>query len=160
MGKIGSGHQDERGVLKDHLREKGQRLTGPRLAVLEEFLTLERHVTAEELFIGARRRNRGVSLSTVFRTVKLLVEAGVARETCPDQGARRYEHVYRHSHHDHLVCVRCGAVKEFSDEAIERAQIAIYRRFGYTPAGHRLELQGECQNCAKRSPNGSGKESG
>ena len=151
--------RDERTILRDHLHKRGQKLTAPRMAILESFLRLERHVTADELFVAARRISPGIGLATVFRTIKLLAGAGIARETCSETGAKQYEHVYRHLHHDHLLCTRCGAVLEFHDDAIERAQLAIYRRYGYTPSGHRLELRGECPSCAKRPPDDVGQES-
>jgi Fur family ferric uptake transcriptional regulator len=140
---------EERGVLEDYLRDRGLKMTGPRETVLEAFLKLERHVTAEELLAASRRLDPSIGQATVFRTIKLFAEAGLAREACPDEGGRRYEHAYRHEHHDHLVCERCGKIVEFRDEAIERAQEAIYRAHGYRPGGHLLELKGQCPDCAK-----------
>jgi Fur family ferric uptake transcriptional regulator len=125
-------------------------MTGPRETVLDAFLRLESHVTAEELLSAARRLDPSIGQATVFRTIKLFAEAGLARGACPDEGARRFEHAYRHAHHDHLICVGCGSVVEFHDEAIEKAQKAIYRSKGYKPSGHRLELRGYCGSCAKR----------
>jgi Fur family ferric uptake transcriptional regulator len=146
---------EEKQVLETYLRERGQKMTAPREAVLDAFLRLERHVTAEELLSAARRIDPSIGQATVFRTIKLLAEAGLAREACPDEGARRYEHAYRHAHHDHLICLGCGKVVEFRDPAIEKAQEAIYRAHGYKPSGHRLELQGYCPSCIKkgRGPN-------
>ncbi len=141
---------EERRVFEAYLRERGQKMTGPRETVLEAFLRLESHVTAEELLAAARRIDPTIGHATVFRTIKLFADAGLARGACPDEGARRFEHAYRHAHHDHLICVGCGAVVEFHDEALERAQKVIYRAHGYKPSGHRLELQGYCPSCAKR----------
>jgi Fur family transcriptional regulator, ferric uptake regulator len=141
---------EERLILEDYLRERGQKMTRPRETVLEAFLKLERHVTAEELFAAAQRLDPSIGQATVFRTIKLLADAGLAREACPDEGARRYEHSYKHEHHDHLVCLGCGAIVEFKDPAIERAQDAIYVKYGYRPSNHRLELEGYCPVCAKK----------
>ncbi|MGO8693174.1 MAG: Fur family transcriptional regulator [Rectinemataceae bacterium] len=140
-------------VLEAYLRERGQKLTGPREAVLDAFLRIEHHVTADELFSAARQIDPTIGQATVFRTIKLLTDAGLAREACPDEDARRYEHAYRHEHHDHLICLGCGAVVEFRDQAIEKAQEAIYRAYGFRPSGHRLELQGYCPSCAKKRDN-------
>jgi Fur family ferric uptake transcriptional regulator len=137
-------------VLETYLREHGQKLTGPRVAVLDAFLRLERHVTADELFSAARQIDPTIGQATVFRTIKLLANAGLAREACPDEGARRYEHAFRHAHHDHLICLGCGAVVEFQDTSIEKAQEKIYHAHGYKPSGHRLELQGYCPACTKK----------
>ena len=139
---------DESSVLESYLKERGQKMTGPRRTVLRAFLSLERHVTAEDLRAAARRLDPGIGQATVFRTVKLLVEAGLAREARQADGGRQYEHAYRHEHHDHLVCVDCGKVVEFRDEALERAQDAVYRAKGFAPGGHRLELWGRCPACS------------
>jgi len=142
--------QDERTVLEAYLRERGQKMTAPREKVLQAFLEQEGHMTAEELFEAVKRLEPGIGQATVFRTIKLLAEAGLAREACKDDGARQFEHAFRQAHHDHLVCVECGAVVEFVDKAIERAQDAIYRKHGYESSGHHLELLGRCPACAAR----------
>ncbi len=143
-------HGDELEVLTAFLKRRDLKITKPRQTVLEVFLGIEAHVTAEELYAAVREVDPSVGQATVFRTLRLFEEAGLARSVPRDDGARRYEHAYRHAHHDHLVCTGCGAVVEFSDPAIERAQEAIYRKFGYEPDTHSLELRGRCPACAKK----------
>ncbi len=138
---------EEYQVLESYLRERGQKMTKPRQLVLDAFLGIERHVTAEELFDAVRALDPGIGQATVFRTIKLLAEAGLAREALKDEGPRRYEHAFRHEHHDHLVCSACGGVVEFMDEGVERAQAAVYARYGYKACGHNLELYGLCPSC-------------
>jgi Fur family transcriptional regulator, ferric uptake regulator len=145
---------EERAALEEYLRERGLKMTRPRETVLEVFLALERHVTAEELLALARRVEPGIGQATVFRTIRLLADAGIAREARSDDGAKSYEHAYRHEHHDHLVCQGCGGIVEFRDAAIERAQEAVYRRHGFAPSSHRLELRGYCPACAKKLKRG------
>jgi Fur family transcriptional regulator, ferric uptake regulator len=134
-------------VLESYLRGQGQKMTLPRLTVLKAFLGVESHVTAEELLAVSRRLNPRIGQATVFRTVKLLADAGIARETGTAGGGKSYEHAFGHAHHDHLVCIRCGKVVEFQDDGLERIQERVYRRHGYEPIGHRLELQGLCPSC-------------
>jgi Fur family transcriptional regulator, ferric uptake regulator len=138
-------------LLERYLRGRGQKMTLPRLTVLKAFLGTERHVTAEELFAVARRLDPAIGQATVFRTIKLLADAGIARETGTAGGAKSYEHSFRHAHHDHLVCIRCGKVVEFHEDGLERLQERVYRRNGYEPIGHRLELQGLCPACASET---------
>jgi Fur family ferric uptake transcriptional regulator len=138
---------DEREVLERYLRERGLKMTGARDTVLAAFLSLEAHVTADAIFEAARRIDPGIGQATVFRTIRLFTDAGLAREACHDDGARQYEHAWRHAHHDHLTCAGCGAVIEFIDPAIEKAQNAVYRKYGYVSGGHRLELYGYCPKC-------------
>ncbi len=140
--------REERNVLERYLRDKGLKMTVARETVLKAFLSLESHVSAEALYEAARRLDPGIGQATVFRTIKLFADAGLAREACYDDGARQYEHAYHHEHHDHLACVRCGKIVEFVDAAIEQAQDDVYRRFGFTSSGHRLELFGLCPDCS------------
>jgi len=141
---------DERTILERYLRSRGLKMTQARETVLTAFLGLESHVSADAVYEAARRLDPGIGQATVFRTIKLLADAGLAREACRDDGARRYEHAYNHAHHDHLTCVECGAIVEFVDADIERAQEAVYRRYGFASSGHRLELYGLCPDCSAR----------
>jgi len=147
-------HRDERAVLVSFLRERGQKMTSARETVLEAFLAIERHMSAEELYEAAKRIDPGIGQATVFRAIKLLAEAGLARGTCGDDRTRRYEHAFHHDHHDHLLCIKCGAIVEFSDTRIERAQEDIYREYGFEASGHRFELYGLCPACRNAPPSG------
>jgi Fur family transcriptional regulator, ferric uptake regulator len=138
-------------ALEAYLRDRGLKVTDPRRTVLEVFLGIEEHVTAEDLLAAVRKVDPRIGQATVFRAVRLFEEAGLARAACRDEGPRRFEHAYRHAHHDHLVCAECGEIVEFADEAIERAQAAVYGRYGYEAVGHSLELRGLCPACSKRA---------
>jgi Fur family ferric uptake transcriptional regulator len=137
-------------ILEDFLRARGQKMTRPRQAVLESFLAIERHVTAEQLYEAVRASDPGIGQATVFRAMRLFVEAGLAREALRDGGPCRYEHAFRHEHHDHLVCAGCGKTVEFADPGIERAQARIYAAHGYKPLRHSLQLFGLCGECSKK----------
>lgn len=142
---------DERAILEGYLKSRGLKMTKARDTVLAAFLGLESHVSADAVYEAARLIDPGIGQATVFRTIKLLSDSGLAREACRDDGARRYEHAYNHAHHDHLTCVRCGAVVEFIDPEIERAQESVYSRYGFMSSGHRLELYGLCPQCSGMS---------
>jgi Fur family transcriptional regulator, ferric uptake regulator len=135
-------------VMEQFLRSKGQKVTKTRKTVLEAFLKLEGHVTTDLLLAEAKKQDPGIGQATVFRTVKLLSDAGLAREACQDDGAKTYEHAFHHHHHDHLRCERCGKLVEFYDKTIEKAQEAIFQRYGFAPLGHKMELIGLCADCA------------
>ncbi len=142
---------DEGTILTAYLRSRGGRLTAPRQAVLDAFLGMERHVTAEQVWETVKKSDPSIGQATVFRTMRLLAEAGLAREARTAVGGMQYEHSYRHQHHDHLICVVCGKVIEFSDEAVERAQEAVYRSSGFEPVAHKMELLGRCPACQKKT---------
>jgi len=142
--------RDERAQLERYLKERGLKMTKSREAVLAAFLGLESHVSADAIYEAAKRIDPGIGQATVFRTVKLLADAGLAREACMDDGVRQYERAFNQAHHDHLTCVSCGAVVEFVDPEIERAQEAVYRTYGFVSSGHRLQLYGICPVCSSR----------
>lgn len=144
----------EREVLEEYLRDHRLRMTKERQTVLEAFIALEHHVTTEELVDAAKKIDPDIGQATVFRTIKLLADAGLARKACQDDGASSYEHAFRHAHHDHLICLGCGMIVEFRDDAIERAQEGVYRKNGFKPANHRLELQGYCPKCKGKKGSG------
>ncbi|HAP54450.1 MAG: transcriptional repressor [Spirochaetia bacterium] len=141
--------KEEQRLFEIYLRNKGLKMTSARETVLQAFLRSEGHLSAEDLLAAAKRIDPGLGQATVFRTLKLLADAGLAQDACKDEGPRRYEHVYKHSHHDHLVCVGCGRLIEFCHPQIEKAQNEIFKEFGFRATGHRLELRGLCADCAK-----------
>ncbi|GAB1432024.1 transcriptional repressor [Spirochaetota bacterium] len=142
---------DELRILEGYLRGKGLKLTKARQIVLMAFLGLEEHVNADMVYEAAKQIDPGIGQATVFRTLRLLEDAGLAREASRENGTRRYEHAYNHAHHDHLRCIACGSIIEFSDSSIERAQDAVFRRYGFTPKGHRMDLFGLCPACNNKS---------
>jgi Fur family ferric uptake transcriptional regulator len=87
--------------------------------------------------------------TTVFRTLKLLEEAGIARSVELGDRRVRYEHKFQHAHHDHLICRYCGASFEVFDSEIERLQNELCRRNSFRPEAHRLEIFGMCARCAE-----------
>lgn len=139
---------DERTVFERYLKSRNLKMTSPRETVLKAFLSTEGHLSADDLCAAARRIDPAIGQATVFRTIKLIAEAGLARDACQDEGPRRYEHAYKHSHHDHLLCVECGKVVEFLDPSIENAQDNVFKKYGFAPLGHSMELRGICTQCA------------
>lgn len=138
-------HEVERRALARYLEERQLKHTRQREAVLEVFLESKDHVTSDELFRRVRERHPGIGYTTVYRTMKLLCDAGLAHERRFDDGLTRYEIV--HEHHDHLVCVRCGKILEFECSMIESAQHEIAEHYGFRVLRHRHELYGHCADC-------------
>lgn len=119
----------------------GLRMTGQRrtiAAVLEES---DDHPDVEELYARASALDSGISLATVYRTVKLFEEAGILEKLEFGDGRARYEDAER-DHHDHLIDMTTGQVIEFCDPEIEALQEKIARKLGYSLKGHKLELYG------------------
>lgn len=126
-------------TIIERCEAKGLRMTGQRrtiAAVLEE---ADDHPDVEELYARASAIDDGISLATVYRTVKLFEEAGILEKLEFGDGRARYEDSDR-DHHDHLIDLATGEVIEFVDPEIEALQIKIAERLGYELKGHRLEL--------------------
>ncbi len=140
----------EKQVLEDFLEKKGLRNTPQRDVILEEFLRREAHTTAAELYRIVRQRDRTVGQATVYRTLKLFCEAGIAREVDFGEGVMRYEHHYGHAHHDHLICRGCGRTIEVVDKVIEELQQRLSAQYGFQLTGHALYLYGLCEKCRNK----------
>lgn len=126
---------------------KGLRSTRQRDIILDFFLSTRQHVSVEELYLKIKASHPGIGHATVYRTLKLFTEAGLAREILLNDGQTRYEHVSAGEHHDHLVCTGCNAIIEFEDETIEKLQKEIALLHGFMIKSHKLELYGLCAAC-------------
>lgn len=120
---------------------KGLRMTGQRRIIARVLEESDDHPDVEELYGRASRIDNGISLATVYRTVKLFEEAGILDKLEFGDGRARYEDAER-DHHDHLIDINSGEVVEFIDEEIEALQERIAEKLGYELRGHRLELYG------------------
>ncbi len=138
-------HEVECRALARYLEEHNLKHTKQRDAILNVFLEASGHITSEEIYEHVRRTYPNIGYTTVYRTMKLLCEAGLAAERHFDEGATRYE-IAQH-HHDHLVCVCCGKIIEFECQMIESTQNEIADRYGFLVLRHRHELYGHCESC-------------
>lgn len=137
-----------RAEFQRYLQGKGLRNTLQRQNIIDVFLEEAGHLTTEELYERVLRVDPSLGQATMYRTMKLLCDAGLAREVRFDDGVARYEHS-RTAHHDHLICEKCGANTEVVDPEIERLQEALARKHGFIPTSHRLYLYGICPLCRK-----------
>ncbi|MCG5052545.1 MAG: transcriptional repressor [Myxococcales bacterium] len=139
---------------RTYLRRKGLKTTLQREAIVDAFLETSGHVNLEELLSRAREKNPGVGLATVYRTVKLLEEAGLALSRQFGSGQTLYEIAVVGEHHDHIICKECGYIVEFESDEIEALQEKIARRHGFEIVQHRHELFGLCDK-ARGLPEGT-----
>jgi Fur family ferric uptake transcriptional regulator len=119
----------------------GLRMTGQRRIIAQVIEDSDDHPDVEELFARASALDAGISIATVYRTVKLFEEAGILDKLEFGDGRARYEDAER-DHHDHLIDMNSGEVIEFVDAEIEELQERIAKKLGYELRGHRLELYG------------------
>ena len=116
-----------------YLREKVLQITKQREEIFRCFLSTDTHLSVEELYSLVRKKDPKVGQTTVFRTLKLLCEADIAKEVDFGGRVQRYEVKYGHKHHDHLVCTKCGEFIEAVDERIEELQDKLCKKFGFIP---------------------------
>lgn len=142
--------KNEKQIFEDFLEKNGLRDTPQRELMLDEFLKREGHITAAELYDIVKQRDRTIGQATVYRALKLFCEAGLAGEVDFGDGVMRYEHRYRHKHHDHLVCQGCGKTVEVVDTVIEELQQRLSAQYGFELTGHEMYLYGLCEKCRGR----------
>ena len=138
-------HEVERRALASYLEQHHLKHTKQRDAILDAFLGASGHVTSEHIYQEVKESNPNIGYTTVYRTMKLLCEAGLAQERHFDDGIARYE--IEHEHHDHLVCLKCGRIIEFECQMIEATQEEIAARYNFRILRHRHELYGHCESC-------------
>lgn len=127
--------------LEEQCVAKGMRMTEQRRIIARVIEGASDHPDVEELYRRAVENDPRISISTVYRTVKLFEDAGIIERHDFRDGRARYETVPE-EHHDHLIDLKNGTVIEFRNEEIERLQEAIARKLGYRLVDHRLELYG------------------
>jgi Fur family ferric uptake transcriptional regulator len=136
--------------LSEYLQSQGLKATSQRDKILEIFTRAGEHLSAEELYIRVKKAHPRIGYATVYRTLKLFAEAGLAQERRFDDGFTRYEHTTPEAHHDHLICTSCGAILEFENERIEALQADVARRNHFKVQSHKLELYGLCSVCQRK----------
>ena len=146
-GQAADFHSSDAKSLKERWRayiaERRLNTTTQREAIVDQFFRASDHISIDELLARVRKRHHKVGYATVYRTLKLLVDSGLAIERQFGDGQARYEVVG--DHHDHLICAKCGLILEFEDDEIERLQERIAQRLGgFTVIRHRHELYGLC----------------
>lgn len=136
-----------RAQLQAYMAKKGLRSTDQRRLIVETFFHAQNHVSIEDLLALVRKQDARVGYATVYRTLKLLTECGVAFERRFGDGLTRYELADDLTHHDHLICVECGDITEFEEPRIETLQEEIAARYGFELRSHKHEMYGVCPNC-------------
>jgi Fur family transcriptional regulator, ferric uptake regulator len=144
-----------RATLAAYMAKKGLRSTDQRTLIVDTFFRAEHHVSIEELLAQVRSRDPRVGYATVYRTLKLLSECGVANERRFGDGLTRYELADDATHHDHLICLECGDIVEFEEPRIEELQERAAAKHGFLLQSHKHELYGICPRCQAQRRVGS-----
>lgn len=135
--------------FREFLELKKLKVTGERMKIIDHVFERHNHFEADQLLQSMRERGLRVSRPTVYRTLNLLVEAGLLREL---RFGRRsaYEHNYGYPAHEHLFCDKCGSVTEFVSEELNRLQDEICQKFGFQPDHRQFIIYGVCNACRQK----------
>jgi Fur family ferric uptake transcriptional regulator len=137
-------------ILREYIKGNNIRQSVPREQVIRMFLKTEKHVSIQELHGLVVKSFPKIGLATVYRSMKIACGAGLAREIELSDSTMRYEHLFGHEHHDHLICIECGKFEEVKSQKIEKEQEKIAEEFGYMLVKHRHMLYGICPACKKK----------
>lgn len=138
-------------VFRQHLKNKGLFHSKQREQILDVLLKTEKHPTVDGLYELVRKKNPKIGLATVYRAMRVICDAGLAKEVDFGDGLRRFEHKYQHQHHDHLVCLKCGRVIEVLSPEIEKLQERLAKKHNFAPVRHRMQIFGTCKACTRKA---------
>ena len=145
-------------LFRTHLHQSRLPVTHQREAIAMALFESEQQLSVDELADVLRERGEALGKATIYRTLNLLVEAGLARELDFGEGFKRYEHQAGEARHDHLVCTECGQVVRFSRPDIEQLQMEIAGEAGFKIQTRRFEIYGQCPECQAAAETTSGRE--
>jgi len=138
-------------ILHRHLKRVGLKQTAQRDTILRTFLETRDHLSTDELHRLVQKKDAGIGYTTVYRTLKLLAECGLASEVAFHDGIARYEHQYNRRSHHHMVCTECGSSVEFFSHEVEQLEQEIGRRHHYATTRHTFQIYGVCEDCRKKN---------
>jgi len=135
--------REAQGILHQHLKKVGLKQTAQR--------ETREHLSTDELHRLVKKKDPKIGYTTVYRTLKLLAECGLASEVAFHDGIARYEHQYNRRSHHHMVCTDCGSSVEFFSNEVERLEQDIGRKYHYLTTRHTFQIYGVCEDCRKKN---------
>ncbi len=147
------GEPMEPGLFKARISGEGLKATKQREEILHIFLNSSGHQNLAQIYARVAKVNPKIGYTTVYRTLKLLTRIGLADQRKFADGETRYEPASGKKHHDHLICLGCGKIIEFEDEALETLQEGIAKHYRFKIFHHRMELYGLCASCGRKKEN-------
>src|SRR5512142_2116109 len=140
-------------IFNNHLKRVGLKHTGQRDTILRTFLETREHLSTDELHRLVKKSDPRIGFTTVYRTLKLLAECGLASEVAFHDGITRYEHQYNRRSHHHMVCTECGSSVEFFSPEVGKLEQEIGRKHHYVTTRHTFQIYGVCQSCRRKNHN-------
>jgi Fur family ferric uptake transcriptional regulator len=132
-----------------YLRDNNLKVTKERLMLLDELFNSSGHLDADSLLFQLRNQGKRVSRATIYRTLDLLVQCGLARKSRLGREHYVYERVTPGKRHDHMVCTGCGRIIEFYDSDLDERQRQVCLEHNFRPSFYSLQIQGLCAECQR-----------
>src|SRR6202007_2851585 len=142
--------REAQGILHQHLKTVGLKQTAQRDTILRAFLETREHLSTDELHRLVQKKDPKIGYTTVYRTLKLLAECGLASEVAFHDGIARYEHQYNRRSHPHMVCTECGSSVEFFSPEVGDLEREIGRQHHYMTTRHTFQIYGVCEECRRK----------
>jgi len=130
--------------LRNYLIAQGLKYTEQRWKIAELILTMNKHMDAQALVDQVKKRHSEIGAATVYRTIKVLCDAGILKESLTDAHGRIFYEIFDVQHHDHIICLDCGEIFEFSDQKIESLQSAVAQKMNFEEVRHRHVVYAHC----------------
>jgi|HubBroStandDraft_6_1064221.scaffolds.fasta_scaffold313977_2 Fur family ferric uptake transcriptional regulator len=137
-------------ILHQHLKSVGLKHTEQRDTILQTFLETREHLSVNELHRLVQKKDARIGFTTVYRTLKVLAECGLASEVAFHDGIARYEHQYNRRGHHHMVCTACGSSVEFFSTEVDQLEHEIGRKYNYATTRHTFQIYGLCEDCRSK----------
>ena len=137
-------------IFHHHLKRVGLKHTEQRDTILRAFLGTHEHLSTDELHRLVKKEDPRIGFTTVYRTLKLLAECGLASEVAFHDGITRYEHQYNRRNHHHMVCTECGGSVEFFSPEVGKLEQEIGRKHHYLTTRHTFQIYGVCEQCRRK----------
>src|SRR3954468_22637193 len=133
--------------LASFIASKGLKATRQREVIVDAFFAQTGHLSVDQLLQKAKERDSTIGAAPVYRTMKILTDAGLASARHFEGAQTRYEAALDRHHHDHLICTSCGNIIEFENKRIEDLQDQVAHDHAFVVTHHKLELYGTCRDC-------------
>ena len=137
--------EEVRQAFSAFLKERGQRQTPERFAILDEIYATPDHFDADELFVRLKQAGSRISRATVYNTLDLLLDCDLVVKHQFGKNQAKYERAYAYWQHDHLICLDCGEILEFCDPRLQSIQDTVGEIYGFEISHHALTLYGHCR---------------
>ncbi len=139
-------------IFQAFLKQRGQRQTPERFAVLDEVYATADHVDADELYLRLKQKGTRVSRATVYNTLELLIECDLVVRHQFGKNQAKYERAHSYWQHDHLICIDCNELFEFCDPRLQSVQEMVAEIYGFDITRHALNMYGRCrrEDCPNR----------